>query len=52
MDAVFWSRYGGRAFASTPDLASRAQQITVAERGLRVQGWQAWPYCSRHLGLR
>ena len=52
MDAVFWRRYGGPAFAPTPDQASRAEQIVVAERGLAVQGWQAWPACSRHLGLR
>lgn len=32
--------------------ASRAQQITVAERVLDAQGWKAWPVCSRKLGLR
>ena len=52
MDAVFWRRYGGPAYAPSPDQASRAQQIAIAERGLAVQGWGAWPYCSRHLGLR
>jgi len=52
MDSTFWSRYGGRAYAPSPDLATRVQQIAVAERGLAVQGWGAWPYCSRHLGLR
>jgi len=32
--------------------ATREQQITVAERVLADQGWQAWPVCSRKLGLR
>lgn len=52
MDMSFWRNYGGPAFASRPDLASREQQIIVAERGLKVQGWGAWPACSRKLGLR
>jgi Transglycosylase-like domain len=52
MDATFWRRYGGLAFAPAPHLATRAQQITVAQRGQAVQGWGAWPACSRRLGLR
>ena len=52
MDATFWARYGGLAFASAPHLATRAQQITVAARGQAVQGWGAWPVCSRVIGLR
>lgn len=52
MDATFWARYGGLAYAPRPDLATRAQQIQVAERGLAVQGWQAWPVCSRVIGMR
>lgn len=52
MDKQFWSTYGGLQFAPRPDLASKVQQVTVAERGLAVQGWQAWPACSRILGLR
>jgi hypothetical protein len=51
-DMRFWSNYGGQAYASRPDLASREQQITVAERGLKVQSWKAWPRCSVQLGLR
>lgn len=51
-DMTFWRRYGGLAFASRPDLASRAAQISVAIRGQAVQGWAAWPACSRRLGLR
>lgn len=51
-DMAFWGRYGGLAYAPRPDLATRAQQIAVAQRGQAVQGWAAWPWCSRHLGLR
>ena len=32
--------------------ASREVQMLVAERVLEVQGWRAWPVCSRKLGLR
>jgi len=52
MDMTFWRRYGGTAYAARPDLASRESQVVVAERGLAVQGWVAWPACSRKLGLR
>jgi len=52
MDQTFWKRHGGLAYASAPHLASREAQIAVAERGLAVQGWGAWPTCSRRLGLR
>lgn len=52
MDMVFWRRHGGLAYASRPDRASREAQIAVAEVGLAVQGWSAWPACSRRLGLR
>ena len=51
-DLPFWRRYGGLAYAARPDLAPRWAQIAVAERGLAVQGWAAWPACSRRLGLR
>jgi len=44
-----WRAYGG---VGSPAAASREQQIAVAERVLRGQGWQAWPACSRALGLR
>jgi hypothetical protein len=44
-----WRAYGG---VGSPAQASREAQIAVAERVLRGQGWQAWPACSRALGLR
>jgi resuscitation-promoting factor RpfA len=47
-----WLDFGGGAFAPRADLATREQQIIVAERVLAKQGWNAWPECSRKLGLR
>jgi hypothetical protein len=44
-----WRAYGGQGEAQT---ATRAEQITVAERVLADQGWDAWPACSATLGLR
>jgi len=46
-----WTGFGGGQYAPRADLASREQQIVVAERVLAVQGWGAWPACSRKLGL-
>ncbi len=37
-----WRHYGGRQFAATADRATKAQQITVAERILADVGWKAW----------
>jgi hypothetical protein len=37
-----WVAYGGQQFASLAYLASRVQQITVAERILADRGWGAW----------
>jgi hypothetical protein len=51
-DMTFWRNYGGTAYASRPDLASASAQIAVAQRGQAVQGYGAWPACSRRLGLR
>ncbi len=46
-----WEEYGGLVFAKRADLASRAQQIRVAEDVLGTQGWNAWPVCSKRYGL-
>jgi hypothetical protein len=46
-----WQSYGGGAFASTASQATRAQQIAVAEKVLRAQGWRAWPTCSAKAGV-
>jgi hypothetical protein len=48
-DATTWRAYGG---AGMPQQASRSEQIAVAERTLAAQGWNAWPACSRKMGLR
>ncbi len=46
-----WEGYGGTQYASRADLASREQQIAIAEKVLVGQGWGAWPACSAQLGL-
>ncbi|MFF7182266.1 transglycosylase family protein [Streptomyces sp. NPDC008121] len=46
-----WVEFGGLRHAARADLATRQQQITVAEDVLRIQGWNAWPVCSRRYGL-
>ncbi|MFJ6486118.1 MULTISPECIES: LysM peptidoglycan-binding domain-containing protein [unclassified Streptomyces] len=46
-----WEAFGGLVFAKRADLASRVQQIRVAEEVLGSQGWQAWPVCSKRYGL-
>jgi LysM repeat protein len=46
-----WDAFGGGAYASRADLATREQQIAVAELTLAQQGWGAWPACSAKLGL-
>ncbi|NMI02241.1 transglycosylase family protein [Pseudonocardia acidicola] len=45
-----WAGFGGAQFAPSANLATRDQQITVAERVLAVQGWGAWPVCSVKAG--
>ena len=44
-----WRAYGGGAYASTANRASRSEQIAIAERVLAAQGWGAWPSCSSRL---
>ena len=43
-----WRAFGG---TGNPANASKATQIKIAERVLKVQGWGAWPACSARLGL-
>jgi hypothetical protein len=47
-----WRGAGGEEFAPSADQATPAEQVEVAERVLASQGWGAWPFCSRQLGLR
>jgi len=46
-----WLAYGGGAYAQTANLASREQQIAIAERVQAAQGWGAWPTCSARAGV-
>ncbi|MCT4353455.1 transglycosylase family protein [Streptomyces sp. Je 1-79] len=46
-----WERYGGTHYAPRADLASKDQQIAVAEKVLKGQGPGAWPTCSTRAGL-
>jgi len=40
-----WASHGGGEFAPSAQLATRDQQIAVAERVLAMQGRGAWPVC-------
>lgn len=46
-----WEEFGGTKYAPRADLATKAEQIAIAEKVLDVQGWEAWPTCSAKLGL-
>lgn len=46
-----WAAYGGKKYAARADLATKAQQINIAEKVLASQGPGAWPVCSLKAGL-
>ena len=46
-----WDGFGGERYASRADLATKAQQITIAQKVLAVQGPGAWPTCGARAGL-
>ncbi|WP_354639110.1 transglycosylase family protein [Kitasatospora camelliae] len=46
-----WAAYGGHAYAPQANQATKAQQISVAEKVLASQGPGAWPVCSVKAGL-
>lgn len=46
-----WAGFGGTTYAPRADLATKAQQIAIAEKVLAVQGPQAWPVCGPKAGL-
>ena len=50
-NASTWAAYGGTAYAATANLATREQQIAIAEKVQAAQGWGAWPACTAKLGL-
>ncbi|WP_197508781.1 resuscitation-promoting factor [Mycobacterium sp. 1081908.1] len=49
-DQGTWERNGGLRFAPRADLATREEQIAVAEVTRQRQGWGAWPVCSGRAG--
>ncbi|MFI5757510.1 transglycosylase family protein [Streptomyces sp. NPDC051569] len=46
-----WDSFGGAQYAARADLASRAQQISIAEKVLAAQGPKAWASCAPLSGL-
>lgn len=47
-----WAGFGGTAYAPRAHLATREQQIAVAQKVQAAQGWGAWPACTSKMGLR
>ncbi|MFB7652853.1 MULTISPECIES: transglycosylase family protein [unclassified Streptomyces] len=46
-----WEAFGGTRYAPRADLATKDQQIAIAEKVLDGQGPGAWPVCSQRAGL-
>ena len=46
-DQNTWERNGGLRYAQRADLATRDEQIAIAEVTRARQGWGAWPVCGR-----
>ncbi|MFE6826781.1 transglycosylase family protein [Streptomyces sp. NPDC057690] len=46
-----WEAHGGLDYATSPDLASRSQQIAVAQEVLAAEGIGAWGTCGLTSGL-
>lgn len=42
-----WAAYGGLEYAPTANLATREQQIAVAERLYAAAGTSPWPVCGK-----
>ena len=47
-----WRAFGGRKFAKLPHRATKWQQVRIAKRIKRHQGWGAWGHCSQRIGVR
>ncbi|MBC9716747.1 transglycosylase family protein [Streptomyces sp. TRM66268-LWL] len=50
-DQATWEQFGGLDYAPTADLASRGEQIAVAEKVVAAQGTQAWATCAPIAGI-
>jgi uncharacterized protein YabE (DUF348 family)/transposase len=48
-DQNTWERHGGLRYAPRADLATREEQLAIAEVTRARQGWGAWPVCSARL---
>jgi resuscitation-promoting factor RpfA len=46
-----WDGNGGEKYASRADLATKSEQMLIAEKLLDARGWSPWPGCSSRLGL-
>ncbi len=46
-----WAAYGGTQYASSANLATPHEQMTVANKVLAEQGPGAWPVCGPKAGL-
>ncbi|MFE9481315.1 FG-GAP-like repeat-containing protein [Streptomyces spororaveus] len=46
-----WQAFGGTTYATRADLATKKQQILIAEKVLKGQGQGAWPKCGPAAGL-
>jgi resuscitation-promoting factor RpfB len=49
-DQNTWERNGGLRYAQRADLATREEQIAIADVTRARQGWGAWPVCSGRVG--
>jgi uncharacterized protein YabE (DUF348 family)/transposase len=47
-----WERNGGLRYAPRADLATREEQIAIAEVTRVRQGWGAWPVCGARLAAK
>lgn len=50
--AATWAAAGGTKYSSLPHLATREEQIAIADSWLARTSWGQWPGCSSKLGLR
>ncbi|MDY3127411.1 MAG: transglycosylase family protein [Corynebacterium sp.] len=50
--AQTWLAYGGGEYAPEAWMASREEQIAIAQKVQAAQGWGAWPACTAKMGLR
>ncbi|HEX3901107.1 MAG TPA: transglycosylase family protein [Mycobacteriales bacterium] len=48
--ATTWGSFDAPNYAPRADLASREEQIDIANRVLASEGWNAWPVCSQDAG--